>query len=73
MPQKRNEVVERSDASELLPDIYENWLKRQPTANAKAKAGFISEAAEDREEDKIDNEEDAHEKAKRRKRGRAGK
>jgi hypothetical protein len=74
VPQKRNEVVERFDAGELLPDVYENWLKKQPAANAKAKSGFISSEAElDREEDKIDVTEDAHEKAKRRKRGRTGR
>lgn len=66
MPEKRNEVVEQFDASQLMPDIYESWLKKQPAGNARAKAGFIS--AE--EEDKIDLVEDAHEKAKRRKRNK---
>ncbi len=75
MPQKRDEVVEQFDASQLLPDIYEKWLKKQPAGSAKAKSGFISVETEelDIEEDRKDNVEDAHEKAKRRKRGRTTK
>jgi hypothetical protein len=74
MPRKRAEVVEKVDASELMPDIYENWLKKQ-SGRVKARAGFLGEQVtgldeqkeEDREEDEIDRTEDAHEKAKRRK------
>lgn len=75
MPQKRNEVVEQFEANELLPDVYEKWLKKQPTASVKARSGFISgeESELDREEDEKDTSEDAHEKAKRRKRGRTSK
>jgi hypothetical protein len=75
MPQKRNEVSEEFEAGQLLPDVYENWLKKQQAGKAKAKTGFISgEATElDKEEDGIDLAEDAHEKAKRRKKGRTGR
>lgn len=57
-------MVEKFDASQMLPDIYENWLKKQTAGNARARAGFISREDEDR----VDLAEDAHEKAKRRKR-----
>ena len=75
MPQKRNEVVEQAGTSQLLPDIYENWLNKQPAGNATAKAGFISsdEKELDREEDEMDVAEDAHEKAKRRKKGKTSR
>lgn len=74
MPQKRDEVVEQVDASQMLPDIYENWLKKQQSGSPRAKSGFISkEEEEDREEDKVDLSEDAHEKAKHRKRGKTGR
>lgn len=74
MPQKRDEVIEEFDATQLMPDIYENWLKKQPVAKARARAGFASTTQElDREENKVELVEDAHEKAKRRKRGSAGK
>ena len=77
MPQKRGEVVEKVDASEMMPDIYEKWLKTQRSGNARAKSGYIGsqdtklneEAAEDRQEDKVEGTEASHEKAKRRKKG----
>jgi hypothetical protein len=60
MPQKRGEVVEKVDRSApLMPDIYENWIKKQ-----------VKATEEDDEEDEIDKAEDVHEKAHRRKRGR---
>jgi hypothetical protein len=76
MPQKRGEAVEKVDASEMMPDIYENWLRKQPSTDVKARSGFIGgqetklvrEEEEDREEERIDRSEDSHEKAKRRKR-----
>ena len=76
MTQKRSEAVEKVDASEMMPDIYEKWLNKQPSTNVKARSGFIGgqdtklveEEDEDREETHIDKTEDAHEKAKRRKR-----
>jgi hypothetical protein len=80
MPQKRSEVVEKVDASQIMPDIYENWLNKQQSGPVKARSGFIGhestslseEEEEDREEDKADIAEDAHEKAHRRKRGKGG-
>jgi len=78
MPQKRGEVDEKVHAGQMMPDTYENWLKKQESKPAKARAGFTSgqdrrlgeQDAEDREEDEIDTAEDVHEKAHRRKRGR---
>jgi hypothetical protein len=67
MPQKRGEVVEKVDSSQSMPDIYENWLKRQVKIKTASLAG---QAEEDKEEDEIDRAEDAHEKAHRRKRGK---
>jgi hypothetical protein len=46
----------------MLPDTYENWLKKQ----VKARSG----SPDDREEDDIDKTDDVHKKAHRRKRGR---
>jgi hypothetical protein len=77
MVQKRGEVVEQVDANQMMPDLYENWLKKQPIRPAKARSGFIGtqdiglsgQEEEDREEEAIDRTEDVHEKAKRRKRG----
>jgi hypothetical protein len=70
MPQKRDEVVGQFDASQMMPDIYENWLKKQRAGSPRAKSGFIArEEEEDRQEDKVELAEDAHEKAKRRKKG----
>ena len=79
MPQKRGEVVEEVDASQIMPDIYENWLKKQQSRPAMARPGFIGnqdaraaeQEVEDREEDDIDRTETVHEKAKRRKRGKS--
>ena len=78
MPQRRTEVVEKVDASQMMPDIYENWLNKQQSGHAKARSGFIGhqdtrlgeQEEEDREEDEIDTTEDIHEKAHRRKRGK---
>jgi hypothetical protein len=78
MPQKRGEVVEKVDASQMMPDIYENWLNKQQSRPVKARSGFIGsqdiglgeQEEEDREEDAIDRTETVHEKAKRRKRGK---
>jgi hypothetical protein len=67
MPQKRDEVVEKVDAAHAVPDIYEDWLKKQVKARS---ASFAAQAEEDKEEDEIDDAEDAREKANRRKRGR---
>jgi hypothetical protein len=79
MPEKRNEVVEKVDASQMMPDIYENWLRNQKNNGVRARSGFIGDEetrlgdVEDREEDKVDNTEAAHEKAKRRKRGKTSR
>ncbi len=62
MPQKRGEAVEKVDASQALPDVYENWLNKQ----VKARSATLA----DSEEDEIDRAEDLHEKAHRRKRGK---
>jgi len=76
MPEKRAEVVEKVDASQLMPDSYENWIEKQKSVRVHARAGFMSEwklgkgEEEAREEDKIDIAETAHEKAHRRKRGK---
>ena len=67
MPQKRSEVVEKVDATQAVPDIYEDWLKKQVKARS---ASFAAQADEDEEEDEIDAAEDSHEKAHRRKRGK---
>ena len=74
MPQKRGEVVEKVEAPPLLPDIYENWLKKQVKARSGSTGNqvttFAEHKEEDREEGEIDRKEDVHEKAHRRKRGR---
>ncbi len=78
MPAKRGEVVEKVDASEMIPDIYGKWLERQESGQAKARSGFIGnkttglaeQEEEDREESQADRAEDTHEKAKRRKHGK---
>jgi hypothetical protein len=62
MPQKRGEVIEKVDTAQVVPDIYESWLKKQIEARP--------EVVEDAEEDEIDKAEDVHEKAHRRKRGK---
>jgi hypothetical protein len=67
MPQKRGEVVEKVDASQAMPDVYESWLKKQVDARS---ASLTDQEEEDKEEDEIDRTEDLHEKAHRRKRGR---
>jgi len=77
MPEKRNEVVEKAYVSEMMPDLFESWLMKQKSGAATARSGFMgsdgaSIAGEDREEDRIDNAESAHEKAKKRKRGLKG-
>ena len=59
MPQKRGEVIEKPDVGQIMPDVYESWLKKQVKART-----------EDEEEDDIDKAEDIHEKAHRRKRGK---
>jgi hypothetical protein len=79
MPEKRGEVVEKVDASQMMPDSFENWLEKQKSTHVHAKAGFMAEwklgkgEEEAREEDKIDIAETAHEKAKRRKRGKTAR
>jgi hypothetical protein len=76
MPEKRGEVVEKVDASQMMPDIFEKWLENQRSTHVHAKAGFMAEwklgegEEEAKEEDKIDIAETAHEKAKRRKKGK---
>ena len=62
MAQKRGEIIERVDATQAVPDIYENWLKKQ-----------VEAMPEDAEEDEIDKDEDVHEKAHRRKRGKTSR
>jgi len=67
MPEKRDEVLEKVDPTQAVPDIYEDWLKKQVKARSKS---FASQAENDKEEDEIDVAEEKHEKAHRRKRGR---
>jgi hypothetical protein len=67
MPQKRGEVVQKVDATQAVPDIYEDWIAKQVKAKS---ASFAVQAEEDTEEDEIDSAEDSHERAHRRKRGR---
>jgi len=66
MPQKKGEVLEKADATQAVPDVYEDWIEKQ----VKARSASLAEQAEDKEEDEIDSAEDHHEKAHRRKRGR---
>jgi hypothetical protein len=80
MPQKRGEVVEKVDASQAMPDVYEKWLEKQESKPAKARPGFTSAdrgigkmEEEDKEEAEIDTAEDVHEKAHRRKRGKTSR
>ena len=78
MPQKRGEVVERFDPGQIIPDIFENWLRKQQSTDVRARSGFIGnqdiglgeQEEEDREEGEIERTEDVHEKAHRRKRGK---
>jgi hypothetical protein len=78
MTAKRGAVVEKVDASQMMPDIYGKWLGRQKSGQAKARSGFIGnktlglveQAEEDREEYQVDRAEDERETAKRRKHGR---
>ena len=78
MTEKRAEVVEKVDASQMMPDIFGKWLEKQESGHARARSGFIGnqdtrlgkQEEEDREEDQVDRTEDAHEKAKRRKHGK---
>lgn len=78
MPQKRGEVVEKVDSSQMIPDTFEIWLKKQKIREVKARSGFMGkqetgkseQEEEDTEEAEIDRTEDLHEKAKRRKRGK---
>jgi hypothetical protein len=78
MPEKRGEVVEKVDASQMMPDIYEKWLEKQKSTHVNAKPGFVADRKlgevkkEDTEEDLIDLAAEAHEKAKRRKSGKKG-
>jgi len=67
MPQKRGEVVEKVDATQTVPNIYEDWIAKQVKARS---ASLAEQGEEDREEDEIDTAEDVHQKARRRKRGK---
>ncbi len=67
MPQKRGEVDEKVDATQAMPDVYEDWIAKQVKARS---ASLTAQAEEDEEEDEIDAAEDSHEKAHRRKRGK---
>ena len=81
MPQKRAEAIEKVDAGEMMPDIYEKWLNKQKATDTRAKPGFVGGQAakldedeeEDREEDHIEKAEDAHEQAKHRKRSKTSR
>jgi 5,10-methylenetetrahydrofolate reductase len=64
LPQKRGEVAEK--VGQAVPDTYEAWLKKQVEARSRT----VSEERDDEEEDDIDEAEDLHEKAHRRKRGK---
>jgi len=67
MPQKRDEVVEKVDTTQAVPDVYEDWIAKQVKARS---ASLAAQTEEDKEEDEIDAAEDSHEKAHRRKRGK---
>jgi hypothetical protein len=67
MPQKRGEVVEKVDTTQAIPNIYEDWIEKQVKARS---ASLTGQESEDDEEAEIDEAEDLHEKAHRRKRGR---
>ena len=67
MPQKRGEVVEKVDATQAIPDVYEDWITKQVRAKS---ASLAAQAEQDSEEDEIDTAEDRHKEAHRRKRGR---
>lgn len=67
MTEKRGEVLEKVDRTQAVPDIYEDWLKKQVKARSES---FASQAEDDNEEDGIDTAAERHEKAHRRKRGR---
>jgi hypothetical protein len=56
-------VDEKPDVGLLMPDTYESWL------NKRVKARSVS-LADEPDEEEIDKTEDAHEKARRRKRGK---
>ncbi len=60
-------MVERVDPAQVVPDVYEDWLKKQVKARSMS---FASQAEHDKEEDEIETDEERHEKAHRRKRGR---
>ncbi len=74
MTQKRGVAVEKVDASQMMPNTYENWLKKQQSRDVRARAGFIGKQAigmDARGEDEVNSAETVHEKAKRRKRGKS--
>jgi len=56
MPQKKGEVLEKADATQAVPDVYEDWIEKQ----VKARSASLAEQAEDKEEDEIDSAEDHH-------------
>jgi hypothetical protein len=62
MPRKRSEVVAKIEAGQILPDVFDNWMRQQ----VKARSGNLLQE----EEDEIDRTEDVHKKAHRRKRGK---
>ena len=43
MPQRRGEAVEKVDARQEIPDIYEDWIAKQ----AKAKSASLADQAEE--------------------------
>ena len=69
MPQKRDEVVEKVDPTQAIPDTYEKWLTKQVEARS-GKFPDFAEEGEEKEEEEIDDAADAHEKGHRRKRAR---
>jgi hypothetical protein len=74
MTEKRGEVIEKVDASQTIPNIYEDWIEKQVKARSVLSESQTDQLGkqeeEDREEDEIDRTEDLHEKAHRRKRGK---
>ncbi|MDG6925755.1 MAG: hypothetical protein JRN09_04320 [Nitrososphaerota archaeon] len=76
MTRKRGAAVEKVDASQMMPNTYENWLKKQQSGEVRARAGFIGEQAigiDARRENGANSAETVREKAKRSKRGKSAR
>jgi len=70
MPGKKTEVIEKVDATHIMPDIYESWLGKQKSTHVLAKSGFLGDLKVGRQaaranEDIIDTAQTASEREKR--------